>query len=191
MINSEMSVAKQIFASAHEFYHLYLYFEEYDPMYQSHGSILDAATMDEDTTKLEDQEANAFAGQILAPQRSIQEQMGIYHIRRESVELKDILMLMEIYAIPYKAMVLRLFEDEIIDEEKARMFFLVSEEEIIHQCDLTGRAKRWQRTDRDIMFGSLNENIEIVSSLDAVDEEQIRHDSDRIREIMTVISGES
>ena len=73
VINSAMTVSKQIFAAAHEFYHLYNYFEEYDPAYQQHGSILDSATIDEETTKLEDMEANAYAGIILAPTRSIQE----------------------------------------------------------------------------------------------------------------------
>ena len=147
--------------------------------------------MDEETTKLEDMEANAFAGLILASARSIQEQMGIYHIRRDNISVKDVLMLMEIYAIPYKAMVLRLFEDEIIDEEKARELFLTTEDQIKKQSSLTGRAKRWQRVDRDISFGSLNENMERVSRLDAVDEEQIKQDSARIKEIMDAISGNS
>ena len=100
-------------------------------------------------------------------------------------------MLMEIYAIPYKAMVLRLFEDEIIDEEKARELFVITEDQILKQSSLTGRAKRWQRVDCDISFGSLNENMERVSKLDAVDEEQIKQDSARIREIMDMISGNS
>ena len=191
VINSAMTVSKQIFAAAHEFYHLYNYFEEYVPTYQQHGSILDSTTMDEETTKLEDMEANAFAGLILAPARSIQEQLGIYHIRRDAISVKDILMLMEIYAIPYKAMVLRLFEDEIITEEKARELFRISEKEIIRQSELTGRAKRWQRADKEIVFGSLNENMERVSRLDAVDEDQISQDSARIREIMGIISGKA
>ena len=152
VVNSAMTVSKQIFAAGHEFYHLYNYFEEYDPAYQQRGSILDSSTMDEETTRLEDMEANAFAGLILAPMRSIREQMDIYHIRRDAVGIKEILMLMEIYAIPYKAMVLRLFEDETISEEKARDFFRISEKEITRQSELTGRAKRWQRVDKEIFF---------------------------------------
>lgn len=191
VINSAMTVSKQIFAAAHEFYHLYNYFEEYNPLYQQHGSILDSATMDEETTKMEDMEANAFAGLILAPALSIREQMDIYHIRRDAIGVKDILMLMEIYAIPYKAMVLRLCEDETIDEEKVRDLCKISEKEIIRQSELTGRAKRWQRSDKEIVFGSLNENMERVSRLDAVDEDKIRQDSVRIREIMDIISGKA
>jgi len=120
VINSEMTVSKQIFAAAHEFYHLYNYFEEYDPTYQQHGSILDSATMDEETTKLEDMEANAFAGLILAPTRSIQEQMGIYHIRRDSINLKDILMLMEIYAIPFIANCIKKRLTLVAEKERRR-----------------------------------------------------------------------
>ena len=191
VLNSAMPLSKQIFAAAHEFYHLYNYFEDYDPTYQQHASILDSATMDEETTKLEDMEANAFAGLILAPTRSIHEQMSIYQIYRDSIGLQDILMLMEIYAIPYKAMVLRLFEDEIIDEEKAREMFQKSEKEIVYQSLLTGRAKRWQRIDKEIAFGSLNENIARVSKLDAVDEKQIRRDTARIAEIMTTLTKDN
>jgi len=84
-----------------------------------------------------------------------------------------------------------LFEDEIIDEEKARELFVITEDQILKQSSLTGRAKRWQRVDRDISFGSLNENMERVSRLDAVDEEQIKQDSARIKEIMDMISGNS
>lgn len=191
VINSAMTVSKQIFAAAHEFYHLYNYFEDYDPTYQQHGSILDSLTIDEETTKQEEKEANAFAGLILAPARSIREQMDIYHIHRDIISIKDILMLMEIYAIPYKAMVLRLYEDEIIGEEKVREFFGITEKEIALQCELTGRAKRWQRADNDIVFGSLIEKMERVSGLDAVDEEHIRQDKVRVTEIMKNISGKA
>lgn len=189
VINSAMTLSKQIFASAHEFYHLYNYFEEYDLSYHQHGSILDSIMTDEETTRLEDMEANAFAALILAPDRSIHEQMSIYRIRRDAIECKDVLMLMEIFAMPYKAMVIRLFEDEIISEEKTRKLLQVDDKKIASQIELTGRGKRWQRVDRDIVFGSLKENMESVSRLDAVDEDRIRQDSARISEIINIISG--
>ena len=66
---------------------------------------------------------------------------------------------------------------------------MITEDQILKQSSLTGRAKRWQRVDRDISFGSLNENMERASRLDAVDEEQIKQDSARIKEIMDMISG--
>lgn len=189
LINSSMPLSKQIFAGAHELYHLYNFFEDYDLAYQQHPSILDSATMDDDTTKQEDMEANAFAGLILAPSISIQEQMDIFHIDKEKIGLKEILGLMEIYAIPYKAIVLRLFEDGVIDKEKAKQLFAISEHEIMAQGELTGRAQRWMRnTESDVSFGTLKEKMEISSRLDAVEEGRYSKDKDRIKQIITTVT---
>lgn len=188
VINTEMTLSKQIFAAAHELYHLYNYFEGYDSHQQKRLSILDAATMDETTSKLEDMEANAFAGAILAPGLSIREQMGIFQIRSNSVGIREILMLMEIYAIPFKAMVLRLFEEEIIGEEQVRELFKNRETDILRQSKLTGRAIRWQRkTTDEFTVGSLYENMERVAELDAVQEERYRKDKDFLIELKDAI----
>ena len=188
VINSALPLAKQIFAAAHELYHLYNYFEDYDPGYQQRGSILDSATVDEDTTELEDMEANAFAGLILAPSLLVQEQIEIYHIRRENMGIREVLMLMEIFAIPYKAIVLSLCEEKIIEEDDVRRLFLIPEKDVQDQINLTGKARRWLRTTEDeISFGSLNENMDRVFRLDAVDHDRFRQDKDRIREIINAI----
>ena len=189
VINSAMPLAKQIFAAAHELYHLYNYFEDYDPAYQQRGSILDSATVDEDTTKLEDMEANAFAGLVLAPSRLLQEQIEIYQIRRENMGTREVLMLMEIFAIPYKAIILRLFEEKLIGEDDVRRLFRIPEKDIRDQINLTGRAKRWLRkTEDEISFGSLYENMERVFRLDAVEHGRLRQDKERIREIINTIA---
>lgn len=189
VINSAMPLAKQIFAAAHELYHLYNYFEDYDPAYQQRGSILDSATVDEDTTELEDMEANAFAGLVLAPSRLVQEQMDIYHIRRAHMGTREVLMLMEIFAIPYKAMILRLCEEKLIEEDDVRRFFLIPEKDVQDQINLTGRARRWlRRTKDEISFGSLNENMDRVFRLEAVDHDRFRQDKDRIGEIINAIT---
>ena len=184
VINTDLPLSKQIFAAAHELYHIYNHFEDFEPVYQRHLSILDAATMDEETSRLEDMEANAFAGAVLAPGRSIREQMDIFRIQSSSMGIKDILMLMEIYAIPFKAMVLRLFEVNIIDKEQVRTLFQNPEDNILHQSELTGRAARWQKsTSDDITLGSLKENMDAVVKLDAVPEERYRKDLSLLKEI--------
>ncbi len=179
LINSDMPLSRQIFASAHELYHLYNYFEGFDSSRQKCLSILDSSAMDEETVGIEDMEANAFAGAVLAPGISIHEQMGIFRIHPDSIGIREILMLMEIYAIPFKAMVLRLFEEEIIGEEVARKLFEYSEADINTRSRLTGRAVRWQRKTADeFVTGSLNENMERVRELDAVPDERYRKDID-------------
>lgn len=188
VINGDMPLSKEIFASAHELYHLYSFFEGFDVRTQEHPSILDSATMDDETTRLEDMEANAFAGAVLAPGASIREQMGIFRINPSSISIRDILMLMEIYAIPFKAVVLRLFEEDIIGEEKARLLFCNIEDDILAEIELTGRARRWQRSMTDeIILGSLNENMKKARRFDAVGEERYHEDMKRLEEIKSVI----
>jgi hypothetical protein len=98
-------------------------------------------------------------------------------------------MLMEIFAIPYKAIVLSLCEEKIIEEDDVRRLFLIPEKDVQDQVNLTGKARRWLRTTEDeISFGSLNENMDRVFRLDAVDHDRFRQDKDRIREIINAIA---
>ena len=102
---------------------------------------------------------------------------------------REVLMLMEIFAIPYKAMILRLCEEKLIEEDDVRRFFLIPEKDVQDQINLTGRARRWlRRTEDEISFGSLNENMDRVFRLDAVDHDRFRQDKDRIGEIINAIT---
>ena len=69
---------------------------------------------------------------------------------------------MDIFAIPYKAAVLRLLEEDKIDAKSAKNLLQVAEEEISKQIELTGKAARWQEIHKDfIRFGSLTELIDV------------------------------
>ena len=180
-VNTEIPLCRQIFAAAHELYHMYLVLEDCVPGLKMHDSILDTASTDAVYARLEDIEANAFAGAVLAPGRSVTEQMRIFGIQPHAVESGDILTLMEIFALPCKAMVLRLFEEEIIGKEKAERLI---QAEAVECPKLTGRAVRWQRkTPESISFGSLTENMERASKLDAVDSERYREDMEYLERI--------
>lgn len=190
VVNSAMTLSKQIFAAAHELYHLYNYFEHNDPRYRQSGSILDSSTIDEETEKLEDMEANAFAGLLLAPRESVLQQIRIYGIREREISLDDVIMLMEIYAIPYKAMVLRLYEANLIISGKAREFLDVSDSVVTARMKLTGRALRWQKTaENEVLLGSLYEQMERAMLIDAVAKDRIQQDKERIKEIRKKIES--
>ena len=191
-LNSAMPLAKQIFAAAHELYHLYRYFENLVPVPRQTGLFLDSATIDENSAKTEGMEANAFAGLILAPSRLLLEQMDIFRILRENIGIKDILVLMEIFAIPFRVTVCRLFEEKIIAEDAVRQFLRIPENDVRSRIELTGRAKRWMRTtEGEISFGSLNENMDRALRLGTVDNRRIRQDKGRIMEIINSITGEA
>lgn len=162
----------------------YNYFEHSDSRYRQSGSILDSSTIDEDTEKSEDMEANAFAGLLLAPGESVLQQIRIYGIKEQEISLDDVIMLMEIYAIPYKAMVLRLYEENLIISGKAREFLDIADSVVATRMKLTGKALRWQKTTKnEVLFGSLYEQMERAVQIDAVTEERIQTDKKRINEI--------
>lgn len=185
MINSALPISKQIFATAHELYHIYCYFEEHDSALLQSGSILASNIIDEEAKEMEDMEANAFAAILLAPKERLDEQTDVYNLSYKDISVQTILKIMDIFAIPYKATVLRLLEEDKIDVKTARNLLQVSEEEISKQMELTGKATRWQEIHKDfIRFGSLSELMYDVEQIDAIRDERLVSDKNRLNELM-------
>lgn len=184
LLNSGLPLSKQLFAAAHELYHIWCYFEDDEQSLLKNGSILKSATIDEEATGQEDREANAFAGLLLVSEECLSEQLRIYGIMGREIEISDVLLLMDIFAVPFKAMILRLYEEGYINEDQARQFFYISQEEIHRQCLFTGKGKRWQRTTKDVVhFGSLEEMLEFNESMGALTDSRTASDKRRISEL--------
>lgn len=160
-INSELPQNKQVFAAAHELYHIYCYVENEDPYIIQTGSLLESKTVDETANTQEDIEANAFAALLLMPDRLLNEQIDLYSIPKNNVAVDDILSLMDFFGMPYKAVVLRLYESKNITKANAAELLSVSAEIVQHRISLTGKAKRWMLDGRGIeSFGSLEDNLD-------------------------------
>lgn len=159
-VNSDLPVCKQIFAAAHELYHIHCYAEDINTNTVTSGSLLDSRTGDEEAASQEDLEANAFAGLLLMPDASVIEQFKMFGLSKEKLDVDGVLVLMDIFALPYKAVVLRLAESGIIKEEKTKELFNTDSERIADRIELTGKAGRWQRNSNDLLrYGSLLENL--------------------------------
>ena len=159
-VNTELPLCKQIFATAHELYHIHCYAENIDTNTIISGSLLVSKTFDETAASQEDLEANAFAGLLLMPDASIIEQIKMFGISKEHIEIDDILTLMDIFALPYKAVVLRLLECEMITDGKAKSLYQENSESIATRIKLTGKAEQWQQnTDNLFRYGSLLDNL--------------------------------
>ena len=185
MINSALPLSKQIFAAAHELYHIYCYFEEHNSELLQSGSILASSIIDEEAKEIEDMEANAFAAILLAPKERLDEQTDVYNLSYKNISVQTILKIMDIFAIPYKAAVIRLLEEDKIDAKDAKKLLQVTEEEISKQMKLTGKAARWQEIHKDfVRFGSLSELMYDVEQMDAVRDERLSSDKSRLTEIM-------
>ncbi len=130
-------------------------------------------------------EANAFAAILLAPKERLDEQTDVYNLPYKDISVQTVLKIMDIFAIPYKAAVLRLLEEDKIDVKAAKNLLQVAEEEISKQMELTGKAARWQEIHKDfVRFGSLTELMYDVEQLDAVRDERLASDKSRLSEIM-------
>ena len=185
MINSAIPLSKQIFAAAHELYHIYCYFEEKDIELLQSGSILESDVMDDEAKEIEDMEANAFAALLLAPKDRLEEQSDVYHVSYKDITIPVVLKIMDIFAVPYKAAVLRLFEEDKIDMKIARKFLQIDNDEINRQIELTGRAARWQEIPKDLIrFGSLSEKMYDLEQWESVKDERLESDKARLKDII-------
>lgn len=141
--NSELALCKQFFAAAHELYHIYCYAEDADQSYIKNGSMLDSDTANETGKTQEDVEANAFAGLLLMTDQLLTNQIKLFGIDTDDVDTDSVLSLMDMFAIPYKATVLRLYEGKCITKHQAEKLLSVSAEDVARRTELTGKAKRW------------------------------------------------
>ena len=70
--------------------------------------------------------------------------MELHGVQGKNISLDDVLVMMDIFAMPYKACVLRLYECGVIGESKTRELCDKSWKEVQDRIFLTGKAKRWQ-----------------------------------------------
>jgi Zn-dependent peptidase ImmA (M78 family) len=148
--------------------------------------------MDDSAKEIEDMEANAFAALLLAPKERLEEQTDVYNLSYKNTSVQVVLRIMDIFAIPYKAAVLRLFEEDKIDIKMARKLLLVDEAEINKQIEITGKAARWQVITKNIIrFGSLSEQIYEVEQLETVRAERLESDKAKLNEIVSRLNFNS
>ena len=172
-------MCNQIFAVAHELYHIHCYAEDIDPETITSGSLLDSKTVDDLAVSKEDLEANAFAGLLLMPDSMLDEQLKLYGINGEKISVDDVLTLMDLFALPYKAVVLRLVENHNVTPAKAIELLAVDSTFVSDRIMLTGRALGWQQNSRELSyFGSLLDDMEYNSENELLTDS--REESDKL-----------
>lgn len=183
-VNTDLPMCKQIFATAHELYHIHCYAEEINTSTITSGSLLDSKTFDEVAATQEDLEANAFAGLLLMPDASLFEQFKMFGISQDSMTVDDVLTLMDLFALPYKAVVLRLAESGIITEAMAKNLYQIAHENIAVRIELTGKAEQWQQNSGQLLqYGSLLDNLTFNSEHDLLIDSRERSDKAYLEKI--------
>ena len=130
-INTSLPANKQLFAASHELYHIYCFVEDVDQNCIRKGSVLkESIANDSITENMEELEANAFSGLLMMPSQAVREQLDILGFNPRNIDLDDILTMMEIFAMPYKATILRLFECGIISLSKMTNLYVMEQKKI-------------------------------------------------------------
>ena len=116
-INTSLEYEKQVFAAAHELFHLW---------YGSAGEVL----LPEAEYEEEELRANRFAAEFLINEELLLQEMRIYNIDKENPEVKDIIRLAHLFVVPYQMLVKRLFEIGLCKESEKNKWTDITENQI-------------------------------------------------------------
>lgn len=118
-INSSIPIDCQVFAAAHELYHIW---------YEQNPDILPADLLNEQDKEMNEKKANRFAAEFLVDEQLLKQEIDLYEIKQYTI--KSILQLASLFTVPYRTMVKRLVEIGKIKETKAKEFLSETEESV-------------------------------------------------------------
>ncbi len=118
-INTSIPLDCQVFAAAHELYHIW---------YEKTPDVLPSDLLNEQDKAINEKKANRFAAEFLVDEILLRQEIGIYKITEFTV--KSILQLCELFVVPYRTMAKRLREIGVISENKLQNFLGETEESI-------------------------------------------------------------
>jgi hypothetical protein len=99
---------------------------------------------------------------------------------------------MDLFALPYKAVVLRLAENHNITPAKTKELLLVDATFVSERIMLTGKALGWQQDSRELSyFGSLLDNMEHNSENDLLTDSREESDKQYLERIRKDFRKES
>lgn len=118
-INSSIPVDCQVFAAAHELYHIW---------YEQSPDMLPADLLNERDKKTSEKKANRFAAEFLADEVLLKQEIDLYKIK--TFTMKSVLQLAELFTVPYRTMVKRLGEIGAVESSDVDKFLLESEDSV-------------------------------------------------------------
>ncbi len=153
-VNTENAVSDEIYAAAVMSYHILRYLEEEES--SSFNIILTSKTLEFPSSR-RDFEAGLFARSLLMSDTLLYEMSVIYGINLKKPDVRTIMLLMSLFALPLRCVVIRLFECGCITKEEALVLLATKKEELRY----TGIGTRWLESGAGTeSFGSLYDNYE-------------------------------
>ena len=122
VINASIPIDCQVFAAAHELYHI---------LHDSTVDVVPASILTEQPDKpINEVKASRFAAEFLVQETLLTREIKLHQIDKRQLSMRDVLKLAEIFCVPYRAMVKRLSETGIIDRKKTEDFLFISEQNV-------------------------------------------------------------
>lgn len=121
-INTSLPYNKQVFAAAHELYHVW---------FGTSGEVMLSENTQEPNSDEEiELLANRFAAEFLVNEELLRQEMRVFDIDKENLNVKEIVRLANLFVVPYKTMVKRLYETDILSKKKFNDFLTVTDEQV-------------------------------------------------------------
>lgn len=143
-INSSISPDCQVFAAAHELYHIW---------YEQNPDYLPSDLIKAKNQEISEKRANRFAAEFLVDEQLLKQETELYGIQKQSI--KSILQLAALFTVPYRTMVKRLHETGMIDEKSAEDF--LAEDEASIEKYKRRYSIRTEKADGEIVLDNLVE----------------------------------
>ncbi|MDI3548603.1 MAG: hypothetical protein PWR10_2255 [Halanaerobiales bacterium] len=178
-INTYLPYEKQIFAAAHELYHF---------IKNGHKELLHRKIIDDDEKiDLEESKANLFAALLLVPDESLRKELDLLKVKSDKdIDELKIIKLMDTFAVPYKTIILRLYELEILNEEKTGKWLSIPDRDenkgILYQIKKHKIGERWQKRTREVKYSNLQALILDNDELELLPKKRIEKDLAFIRQ---------
>ena len=125
-INTSIPYEKQIFAAAHELYHIW--FDAKDAREVILSSNLEET--ESDNIDINELKANRFAAEFLAETKLLEQEIARFGIATGNISIKEVLRLCDIFTIPYKTMARRLHEIGVVDISTLAKLLSATDEDI-------------------------------------------------------------
>ncbi|WP_337051073.1 ImmA/IrrE family metallo-endopeptidase [Priestia megaterium] len=172
-INSYIPKEKQIFAAAHELYHIW-----FDQERLNKTEMLKNDTLENQTEDITELKANFFAALFLVPTNVLIDELRSRNIDKGNVKLFDIVKLMSVFHVPYKTIVRRLYEINFIDLIDMSKFLGIPDRDPLKGVLLARKILQLndstQERTQDIFFENLIQNTINAFQLGKISEEDLR-----------------
>ena len=173
-INSAIPLEKQIFAAAHELYHIW-----YDEPALIAGEMLNNDTLEMDHNGIESK-ANRFAAMFLVQRQLVVNELSSLSVdKADQLELSHIVCLMDVFGVPYKTVVRRLLEIAFIDRMQCEKLLEIPDREETAGVRLMQKrlqmGERWQKRTRTTRFANLVNDAVSAFEKEAITLERLQY----------------